>query len=540
MHIQTPDIGSDGSNGLSRYLCTFQVEGVLDASRYQITRKANRVGWSWTMALKDVRTRILEKNRDCLFTTQNWNGAVEFGRYIEHWIQVFERGNSLLSRREEFITVNMPDPNGGTIAHQEKVGIYTFDTGSRIVLFSSNPWALQTYEGDVRWDEAEFHERQEAMHTALATRIQFGFDYHAWSARNGTKNWFNQVLFKQASEPGSNWKVRVVDIYTAIEGGLLDKINERSGLNQTKEEFIADMKSRCATPQAFIGRFECGAVEEASAIVPWEALEKASSQTILRRHVMTPEIVERFGLASDCPTDAAVAARMDKMKAWLREIFGPLFTTPAQYRLGYDVAASGNGDLGSFWIAAKQGERLVQKALLTTQTEDWHFHEAAMNLFMESLTACKGCGDGTGIGQSITWKAAAKFAGRFEGVRFSLASKAEMGTRIMTLLSSASFEMAAGGKDHADNADVSMDFFSIEKKTVGNSIQFNATQNPLNKASHGDIFWSASLCAHADATIQGTTGQKFSVSSLAQRITSIPGRLLSRSPFGNSRPRRMP
>lgn len=538
MHVAKPDI--DSAKSLSRYLCEFQVEVVFDGTRYQITRKANRIGHSWTMALKDVRTRIQEKNRDCLFTTQNWNGAVEFGRYIEFWVTAFRLGNSIISRDDRKESVMVPDGKGGQIAEEVRVGVFNFDTGSRIVLFSSNPWALQTYEGDVRWDEAEFHERQEAMHTALATRVQFGYDYHAWSARNGTKNWFNQVLFKQASEPGSAWKVRTIDIYSAIKGGLLDKINERSGLEMTEAEFIADIKSRCATPAIFTSRFECGAVEDASAIVPWEELEKASTQTILRRHVMTPEILEQFGRASDCPTDAAVKARMDKMKAWIRELFAPLFATPAQYRLGYDVAASGNGDLGSFWIAEKRGERLIQRALLTTQTEDWHFHEAAMNLFMEELSACKGCGDGTGIGQSITWKAAAKFAGRFEGVRFSLASKAEMGTRMMNLLSTAAFEMAAGGTAHPENADIAMDFFSIEKKTVGNVVHFNATQNPLNKASHCDIFWSALLCAHADATIEGGGGQNFSVSSLGKRLVALPGQIFQRPLFGGSRPRRMP
>lgn len=538
MHIKTkPDMESE--RDLSRYLCPFQVEAVECQARYQYTEKANRIGFTWLDALRNVRRRIAQPGRDYLFTTQNWMGAVEYGRYLDQWINIFGLGLAVISRGEEIMSFERIQPDGSKVAVQEKVGVYHFAGGSRIILFSSSPWGLQTFEGDVGWDEAAFHDHQEQMWAAISTRLQWGFDVSVWSAHNGVGSWFNQVLGKLAKAPESGWHCRKITIYDAIEDGLVEKINEKTGGTMTREQFLADCRRRALTPAIFAERFECAPSEAGSNIVPWSIIEKASTQKIERLHIGTDEVRQRFGFASDCGTDEAIKARMQKMRAFLRERFAPLFIKPEHFRLGYDVAASGEGDLGSFWLSAKVGGRLQQRALLTTQTEDWHFHEAAMGFFMEDLPAVKGCGDGTGLGREITWKAGAKYSGRFEAVRFSRDSKATMGARLMNQLTGGEFEIAAAGEGQKD-ADVGMDIFSLQKHARDGGLLFLATQNPLNAASHCDMAWSAALAAHADATIEGGGGQNFSVSSLGKRLAAIPGQILGRPLFGNARPRRLP
>jgi hypothetical protein len=85
-----------------------------------------------------------------------------------------------------------------------------------------------------------------------------------------------------------------------------------------------------------------------------------------------------------------------------------------------------------------------------------------------------------------------------------------------------------------------MDFFTLEKKTEGTGVIFTATQNPLNKASHCDIFWSGALASHADATVEGS-GAAFTVHSLASRaVDAFRNITAGRSPFGGKRPRRLP
>lgn len=489
MVIKTaPDVEEE--KGLSRYLLPCQVEGVLNESRYQYTEKANRVGWTWTMALKDIRKRLMNKKRDCLFTTQNWNGAIEFGRYIDQWLEIYNLGRFCMRPTEEWITVHKDDGKGGTVAVQEKVGMYKFDGGSRIILFSSSPWAIQTFEGDVRWDEAAFHDQQEQMHAALSTRIQFGYDYHVWSAHNGMGSWFNQVLGKIAKAPGSGWHCRKITIYDVIDQGLVEKINERAGTNMTREEFLADCRRRALTPAIFAERFECNPADTGSSIVAWGIIEKCRDQFIYRHHLGDAEIRQLFG----SPT-AGADLRMKKMEDWMLAQFGAL-RGKEKMRIGFDVAASGKGDLASFWVDAAVGSRMEQRGLLTTQTEDWDFLTTALMWFM-SLPDARGCGDSTGLGRQITWTAEQRTQGRFRGVPFNRTTKSAMGSRLMNQLTAGEARLATG------HDDVAYDIYSLQKSVQGGTLVFDATQNPLNASSHCDMAWSKALAAEADAGYEG-------------------------------------
>lgn len=488
MHIVTRP-SPETESGLSRYLLPCQVEGVLNESRYQYTEKANRVGWTWTMALKDVRKRIMVPKRDCLFTTQNWNGAVEFGRYIDQWLDLYNWGRFCIVRgAEEWITVHKQNSDGSKVAVQEKVGVYKFDGGSRIILFSSSPWAIQTFEGDVRWDEAAFHDQQEQMHAALSTRIQFGYDYHAWSAHNGIDSWFNQVLGKIAKKPGSGWHCRKITIYDVIEQGLVEKINERAGTNMSREEFLEDCRRRALTPAIFAERFECNPSDSGSSIVPWSVIERCRDQFIYRHHLGDAQIKEMFGLP-----DTSADFRMRRMRDWMTSQYGALITSKEKMRVGFDVAASGKGDLASFWIDAKTNRGLEHRALLTTQTEDWDFLTSSLMWFM-ALPDARGCGDATGLGRQITWTAEQRTGGRFVGVPWTRASKSEMGSRLMNALTSGECRLAAG------HDDIAMDIFSTQKEVTGGVLTFDFGTNPLNGASHGDMCASKMFCNHTEAS----------------------------------------
>lgn len=501
----TPDIESE--TGLSRYLCDYQVEGVLCDARYQYTEKANRIGWTWLDALKNVRKRLAMPGRDYLFTTQTWNGALEYARYLEFWIKVYNLGKYIISRTETEITEYRKDSAGNEIAVQVKVGIYHVDGGSRLILFSSSPFGLQTFEGDVGWDEAAFHDAQEKMWAAIGTRLQWGFDVSVWSAHNGMGSWFNQVLGKLAKAPGSKWHCRKVDIYKAIEDGLVERINMRSGMKQTRAEFLEDCHTRALIPSIFAERFECAPADAGSNLTPWAVIEKARTQQITRAHLLDHQIKALFGRATD-----GEAARVVKMAEWMASTFAPLLSKPEKFRVGFDVAASGKGDLASFWIdAITSGGRAEQRALLTTQTEDWHFLKAALCWFMDTLPDARGCGDKSGLGRQITWTAEQDYPGRFRGVPFTRETKAQMGSRIMNQLTAGECEIAAS------HDDVAMDFFSIQKHADGTTLVFEATANPLNAASHCDMFWSKALAAEAEATIMGPELGAFSSAPVFKR-----------------------
>lgn len=513
-----------------RYFMPLQAEYAASTARAEVTEKANRIGWTWTDAYKNVRKRLHHAKRDYLLTTQNWNGALEYGRYVEEWIALYNLGSSIISRSEETIEVHEMQADGSKLAMGVKVGIYLFDNRSRIILFPSNPWALQTFEGDVGWDEAAFHEQQAKMWAAIATRLQWGYDVSVWSAHNGVGSWFNQVLIKMASKPGSVWRHRKVTIYDAIADGLVEKINAKNGTHTTRDEFLATCRELALTPEIWAERFEVAPCDSGSNITPWSVVEAAAvSRGIVRVHLSNEQIRALFGAPELCDSEAKIKQRITRIQEWLKERFGHLSQGLRHFRLGYDVAASEKGDLGSIWIAEKVGARLRQVALLTMQTPDWNFHRGALFFFM-GWAGMRGAGDCTGLGREISWSAAQLFGGRFAGVPFTRASKGALGSHLMGALTSHEFEMAASD----EHADIAMDIYGLQKHVEGGALVFTATTNQLNPASHGDIAWSAALAIHADKEVEG--GGAFGFGAMPPKPQSLAARLWG----GMRRGRRLP
>ena len=91
----------------------------------------------------------------------------------------------------------------------------------------------------------------------------------------------------------------------------------------------------------------------------------------------------------------------------------------SQFRLSFDVAASGEGDLAAFYIDEAKGSELWLRALLTVRTEDWHFLKTVLFFFLKNLRSVQAAGDASGLGKQICWEAAQKFSSRFLSVNFA-------------------------------------------------------------------------------------------------------------------------
>src|SRR6185436_4270490 len=60
-------------------------------------------------------------------------------------------------------------------------------------------------------------------------------------------------------------------------------------------------------------------------------------------------------------------------------------TKNPQLRLGFDVAASGHGDLAVIYIDEVAPPVLRLRALFTTRTEDWNFLKTILFFFLKKL-----------------------------------------------------------------------------------------------------------------------------------------------------------
>jgi phage FluMu gp28-like protein len=490
-----PAIQIDRDATLARYFLDYQLRWIADDSTMRLAEKSVRIGWTYCDAFKNVRKRLRHPNRDYLFATKDQQSAVEYLESCKRFAELFNLTKNILSSGMDSMKVEARDDAGKSFVDEVKFGYIKFDNGSRIIAFSANPYAMAVFGGDVGLDEFAKHQRAEKLWETAQGRITWGYDIGVWSAHDGTDTLFYQFT-REAHAGKGGWSHYRVTMEDAVEAGLVEKINAVSGKVQTREAFIQDCKNRARLPEIYEQAYNCNPSGSASAIVPWAAiLHCRVDRKTDRFHFEAGQVKAMFG---EFTRDGA-EARRGRIAAFIRATFARVFDDPQHYRLGFDVAASGEGDLACIYVDRKEGGQQKLDALLTTRTDDWDFLKCCLWTFMRSLSAVTGCGDETGLGKQICWETAKEFSGRFTGVNFS-SKKHDLGHLLMNQLSGAE-KILPAAQEHDD---IAQDYFSMRKIFSGGRWHFTEGRNNLNPASHCDIAWAGALASQADTLGMGT------------------------------------
>jgi phage FluMu gp28-like protein len=479
------DLEDDGK--LSKYFLRHQLTWILDDARMQLAEKSVRIGWTYADAFKNVRKRILNRKRNYLFQTKDQQSSIEYLKTCGQHAEIFNLTRSIVSRGEDSVRVQSKREGGESFTEDVKFGYINFDNGSRIIAFSSNPYAMAVFEGDVGLDEFAKHQAAEKLWETAQGRITWGYDLGVWSAHDGTDTLFYQ--FAQEARAGKGgWSHYRVTMEDAVEMGLVEKINETRGTNYTREEFLADCRTRARLEEIYQQAYMCNPRGSTSAIVPWASIRNClRDYGIERVHLEAGQITEAFGAFS--PGNAY--AREQRIAAFLDSVFARAFNEPARYRLGFDVAASGQGDLAAIYIDRKLAPALQLAALFTCRTDDWNFLKTVLWYFHRRLPALQSAGDETGLGRQICWETAQQFPGVFTPVNFA-SEKHDMGFSLMNQLATAEKIFPRG------EPDIAQDFFGLRKIYAGKRWTFTESRNLLNAASHCDIAWGGALSGRAD------------------------------------------
>ncbi len=484
--IVLPSIQIDDDPSLSRYFLPYQRVWIEDDAVMRLAEKSVRIGWTFCDAFKNVRKRLRHARRDYLFATKDQQSAIEYLEQCRRFAEMFDFTRSIVSHGMDSMNVEAKDDRGKSYMEEVKFGYIKFDNGSRIIAFSANPYAMAVFGGDVGLDEFAKHQRAEKLWETAQGRITWGYDIGVWSAHDGTDTLFYQFA-REAMAGKGGWSHYKVTMEDAVEQGLLDKINAISGKNTTREQFIADCKNRARLPEIYEQAYNCNPSGSTSAIVSWATIcMNRKDYEIERVHLEAHQVTELFGDFERWSAEA----RERKIRTFICDNFPKVLANPERYQLGFDVAASGEGDLAAIYIERKElvGSRL--EALLTCRTSDWHFLKHALWAFMKHLTAVSGAGDETGLGRQICWETEKEFPGQFEPVNFA-SKKHDLGHGLMN-------ELSVGEKIiPTTHDDIAQDYFSLRKNYGNGRWIFTAGRNNLNAASHGDIAWAGALASHA-------------------------------------------
>ena len=162
-----PAIRIDRHSLLSRFLLPqqlnwMQAEDVIHAQGKQaiiLAEKSVRIGWTHGDAFKNVWKRLRFRNRDYLFGTKDYPGALEYMILCKKITEIFNLTKCIISHGEEYLKVPRLDERGkpSGFTDEIKMGVIKFDNGSRIIAFSAHPQAMAVYGGDVGLDEFAKH-----------------------------------------------------------------------------------------------------------------------------------------------------------------------------------------------------------------------------------------------------------------------------------------------------------------------------------------------------------------------------------------------
>ena len=331
------------------------------------------------------------------------------------------------------------------------------------------------------------------------------------------------VLRSASDEGGSTlnspWNLYFkVTITDAIELGLVEVINRTRDADLTPDQFVADCRARSGLEQIFQQSYMCNPVPGGASIVDWSAIERCRyDYEIERVHLEEDRILKQFG-----PFDPArQQSRQSEIETFIRDSFPSLFSdsphasrithhAPSnsspdtrhpsrKLRLGFDIAASGQGDLAVIYIDEAKADELWLRALFTCRTEDWDFLKTALFYFLDHLRNLQAAGDETGLGRQICWEAAKHHSGRFLKVNFS-AKKHDLGFALMNQLS------VAEKRFPKSEQDIAADYFALRKAHNGSKWAFSEGRNLHNSASHCDIAWAGALATHAHSERKCSVG----------------------------------
>jgi phage FluMu gp28-like protein len=532
----------DSDAPLNRRFLPYQVAWILAEEKlhaakkqaFALAEKSVRIGWTYADAFKNVRKRLKFPNRDYLFATKDYPSALEYMRVAKEFVDVFNLTRAMVSHGEDSLKLpRAANTASRSVTEEIKIGYIKFDNGSRIIAFSAHPQAMAVYGGDVGLDEFAKHPNAELLWQTAQGRVTWGYDMAVWSSHEGDDTLFNQFAqqarasFSSSSSnsppasritdhdsphpsPSSHsshsastspWNLYFkVTITDAIELGLLDVINRTRNTNLTPDQFLADCRARAGLEQIFQQSYMCNPVPGGASIVDWSAIERCRSDYRIERvHLESTDILRFFGDFN--PSNQL--RRQSKIEDHLREKFARLLQQASnkpnspKLRLGFDIAASGQGDLSAIYIDEARSGDLWLRALFTCRTEDWDFIKTVLFFFLENLPGVRAAGDESGLGRQICWEASKEYSYKFTKVNFS-AKKQDLGFTLMNQLSSAEKHLPK------DQPDIAADFFALRKNFTGSKWVFTEGRNPNNPASHCDIAWAGALATFAHTENQSS------------------------------------
>jgi phage FluMu gp28-like protein len=330
------------------------------------------------------------------------------------------------------------DANGSTGS------VLRLSNGRQIFSLSSNPNALAGKHGHVILDEFALHADQRLLYRVAKPVTTWGGQLEIISTHRGANSVFNQILrdIKERGNP-MGWSHHRVTFEDAVAAGLTERINRKTGRNESPGHFVARTKAQCLDEEQWLQEYCCVPCDQSSSFIT-------------------------FAMITACEADCL------KDFAYLENCPNPLF-------LGFD--AGRKKDLSVIDVGEKIGDVVWDRMRIELANTPFSEQEAVLYRLLRLPKLHRACIDASGLGMQLAERAKENFGWKIEPVTFTAPVKEQLAYQLRAAFEDQRLRIARDEK-------LRQDLRGIRKEiTDSGSIRLTGE----SEDSHCDRFWAMAL-----------------------------------------------
>jgi phage FluMu gp28-like protein len=252
------------------YFLPYQEEWILDKSPLRIIQKSRQVGITYADAYDSVvKASPRDARLDVWISSRDQAQARLYLEDCKYWA-VF------LHLYFQDLGVLILDESSNSSAF-----VLQFANGRRIYCLSSNPNALAGKRGHVKLDEFALHQDQRLLYKVAKPVNTWGGQLSIISTHRGIGTLFNEII-NEIIHHGNpkNWSLHTVPLHLAVEQGLVERINRKTGATETSEAFLKRLQSECIDHEQWLQEYCCTPADENSAFFPHDLITSSEDHTL--------------------------------------------------------------------------------------------------------------------------------------------------------------------------------------------------------------------------------------------------------------------
>jgi len=252
------------------YFLPYQERWILDESPLRIIQKSRQVGITYADAYdsrpQGQRPRRSPRCVDLISRSAQAKLYLEDCKYWAVFLHLYFLDLGLLILDEK--------TNSSAYALQ-------FANGRRIYCLSSNPNALAGKRGHVKLDEFALHQDQRLLYRIAKPVTTWGGQLSIISTHRGIGTLFHQII-REILEKGNpmGWSLHTVPLQIAVEQGLVERINRKTGSSESREQFLKRLRAECIDEEQWLQEYCCIPADESSAFFSYDMINSCEDPTL--------------------------------------------------------------------------------------------------------------------------------------------------------------------------------------------------------------------------------------------------------------------